>query len=312
MKERIIFLKNKLSHKFQFLIFLSKRIKNDEIDVLSSSLSYTTLMSLIPVLAVLLSVFSLFPSFQKLRTEMMHFIITNMMPQSGEVLQEYIDSFVSNASQTTMLGLATLVVISLCLIRRIDITLNRIWHTTSTRPRITTFALYWTVLTLGPILLGLSIAITSSITAAQMLGNINMDTLNIINRIVVNIVPALLVFTILFIVYTGVPNTKVNFLYAAIGAFLAAVMQDFLRRAFTYYITNFSNYTLIYGAVAALPILMVWTYINWYIVLLGAELAAVMQDYKLTHPKPTKALKDSEAKNQAPSSDIEKTSPKNE
>lgn len=291
MKQKLAILNQYIQKKFSFFFFLSKRLKNDEIDVLSSSLSYTTLMSLIPVLAVLLSVFSLFPSFQKMRTQMMNFIIQNMMPQSSEVLEDYIDSFVNNASQTTLLGLFTLVIISLCLIRRIDITLNRIWHTNNKRSRVTTFALYWTVLTLGPILLGISIAITSSVTAAQILGNVNLETLNTVNKIIVNIIPGFLIFIILVIVFTGVPNTKVHFLHAAIGAIFAATLQDLLRRAFTYYIANFSNYTIIYGAVAALPILMVWTYINWYIVLLGAEIAAAIQDYQQEKKTMVKVIK---------------------
>ncbi len=263
-------------NKLGFIRFLSKRIQDDCIDVLSSSLSYTTLMSLIPVLAVLLSVFSLFPAFQEMRNQMMHFIMNNMMPQLGEMVDENLDTFIKNASKTTALGLASLVVISLALIRRIDITLNKIWHTKEKRTRITTFSIYWTVLTLGPILLGASIAITSSMAAAKIVNS----HFSSITEILFNILPMGFIFIILFIVYMCVPTTKVNFKHAIVGAFVAALLQEILRRAFTFYITNFSNYAVIYGAVAALPVLMVWTYVNWYIVLLGAEISACLDCYK--------------------------------
>lgn len=156
---------------FSYPIYLSKRVARDEIDVLASSLSYTTIMSLIPVLAVLLSVFSLSPSFSSYRDEMMNYILHNMMPQMGDVLKENINSFIANASKTTAVGVGTLIIIALALIRRIDITLNKIWHVKVNRSKVTTFSVYWTVLTLGPLLLGGAIVVSSSIMASNFFGH---------------------------------------------------------------------------------------------------------------------------------------------
>lgn len=270
--------KDAVARRTGFIRFLSAKIKDDGIDVLASSLSYTTIMSLIPVLAVLLSVFSLSPSFSSYRDQIMDYILKNMVPQIGDVLKENIDSFVANASKTTALGVLTLIVIAVALIRRIDITLNQIWHLNVTRSLITTFSVYWTVLTLGPILLGVSIAVSSSILASNFLGHSSAALW--VNSMGMKMIPCFLSFVIFTLLFTAVPCTKVNFGHAAAGALFSAAIQEVIRRCFTYYITNFTSYTIIYGAVAALPLLMVWTYVNWYIVLLGAEISAGLSMYK--------------------------------
>lgn len=258
--------------------FLFKRMRDDNIGVLASSLSYTTILSLIPVLAVLISVFSVFPGFIDLRNELMNFILSNMMPQFGDVLKDNINSFIANANKTTFVGLIMLVAISLLLIRRIDLTLNKIWHTTQKRSRVTTFAVYWTVLTLGPILLGTSIAISSSLAARSFFGSTSM--INQGGSFLISVIPMFLSCVIYAIMYMTVPVTKVKFVHSCIGAIFASVAQELVRRLFTLYIIHFSNYDIIYGAVAALPILMVWTHINWSVVLIGAEISSTIKDYK--------------------------------
>ncbi len=258
--------------------YVSKRIKQDDINVLASSLSYTTILSLVPVLAVLLSIFSMFPSFATLREQLTQYILNNLMPQTGIMLQEYINSFIANASRTTIVGLTSLVVISLLLIRQIDITLNKIWHTTQKRSKVTTFAVYWTVLTLGPILLGISIGISSSLAAQRLFAEDSI--FNGLDRFVLSCLPAILTFTILTLVFLAVPVTRVNFWCATTGALFSTIAQECVKNFFTYFILNFSSYALIYGAVAALPILMVWTYVNWLVVLVGAEIASSLQDYR--------------------------------
>ena len=277
-KKGIAGLKSIVKKKLAFLFFFKNKLEDDGIDVLASSLSYTTILSLIPILAVLLSFFSFHPSFAVYRDEMMGYIIKNMMPQMGAVLTDNINSFIENASKTTTVGVVTLIIIALALIRRIDLTLNKIWHVKVNRPRITTFAVYWMVLTLGPILFGVSIAISSSILASNFLGDGSAAVY--LNTIGMKMVPCFLTFVIFSLLFISVPCTKVNVTHAVIGAFFTALVQEFIKQSFTHYVVNFTSYTPVYGAVAALPVLMVWTYINWYVVLLGAELAASMSLYK--------------------------------
>lgn len=277
-KRKIAALKKFFGRVLAYPVYLSKRVGSDEIDVLSSSLSYTTIMSLIPVLAVLLSVFSISPSFSSYRDEMMNYILHNMMPQIGDVLKENINSFIANASKTTAVGVGTLIIIALALIRRIDITLNKIWHVKVNRSKVTTFCVYWTVLTLGPILLGSAIVLSSSIMASNFFGH---STAAIwLNTLGMKMLPCFLTFIVFSMLFMTVPCTKVNRNHAAVGALFAALLQELLKQFFTHYIMNFTSYTFIYGAVAALPLMMVWTYVNWYIVLIGAEVAASLSDYR--------------------------------
>ncbi|MDY5778361.1 MAG: YihY family inner membrane protein [Succinivibrionaceae bacterium] len=280
MKDKLRVFGKTIYNRLEFFRVLLKRCSDDDVLVLSSSLSYTTILSLIPLLAVLLSVFSLSPIFEKFKNQVFDFIINNMMPDVGDVVRVNINSFIANASETTFIGLVALFAISLLLIRRIDITLNKIWHTSKKRSKVTTFSVYWTILTLGPILLGVSIAIISSIFAKEFQGN--STTLYGINNFILSIVPTMLAFLIFLLMYTTVPIKNVVFRYACIGALFAAIAQDLMRRLFMFFIMNFSSYTVIYGAVAIIPIFMVWTYINWCIVLIGAEISATIQEYKVS------------------------------
>ncbi len=278
VKRKMLWFKGWFTRVFAYPLYLSRRVARDEIDVLASSLSYTTIMSLIPVLAVLLSVFSLSPSFSSYRDEMMNYILHNMMPQMGDVLKENINSFIANASKTTAVGVGTLIIIALALIRRIDITLNKIWHVRVNRSKVTTFSVYWTVLTLGPLLLGGAIVVSSSIMASNFFGQSSAGIW--LNTLGMKMLPCFLTFVVFTLLFTSVPCTKVNFNHAVVGAMLAALLQELLKQFFTHYIMNFTSYTFIYGAVAALPLMMVWTYVNWYIVLIGAEVAASISDYR--------------------------------
>ena len=270
--------KNWIINHTIYLRFLKNRMIDDDVGVLASSLSFTTIMSLVPVLAVLLSIFSMFPSFTDLKERMMSYIMQHLMPQMGDVVNEHINSFVDHASNTTIIGLFSLVLISLMLFRRVDLTMNTIWHTSAkNRSKVLTFSVYWTVLTLGPLLLGISLAISSYITARMFIEGTGF--LVNISTFLVSMIPMFLACAIFTLVFMAVPNTDVKFFHAVTGAFLAALAQEIVKRLFTYYIVNFSNYASVYGAVAAVPILMIWVYINWFVVLMGAEIAASIKAY---------------------------------
>jgi membrane protein len=270
-----------LYERTRYFRFLTKRIIEDDIQLLASSLSFTTILSIVPVMAVLLSVFSLFPLFETLKLQLSEFILTHIMPLSEDIVKDYLNKFISNARQTTIFGLVLLFAISLLLIRRIDVILNKIWHTQRKRSKVTTFAVYWTVLTLGPILLGISVAISSFIATQKFFGE--NSWFHGFDVYALSFVPSILTFIILTLVFMAVPTSSVRFLHACAGAFVATVLQELLRKLFIFFITNFSNYAIIYGAIAAMPVLMIWTHINWFVVLLGAEISATIDVYTKEH-----------------------------
>ncbi|WP_298721396.1 virulence factor BrkB family protein [uncultured Oceanisphaera sp.] len=264
-------------HGSSFGIFLLKRIQQDRLKVTAGYLAYITLLSLVPMLAVVFAMMSAFPMFAELRDTIQTFVFSNFVPAAGEVVQDSIQGFIDNASKTTAVGVAALAVTAMLLISAIDENFNHIWRVTQKRRWSVAFATYWMILTLGPILAGASLALTSYITSLRVF---QADTILGMGALLLGLLPFLL-STLMFVVfYMVVPNMRVRFSHAICGALVAALLFELAKRAFAFYITEFPSYEAIYGALAAIPILFVWIYLSWMIALLGAELTAGLGDYE--------------------------------
>ncbi|GAA3709569.1 virulence factor BrkB family protein [Oceanisphaera sediminis] len=264
-------------HGSSFGIFLLKRIQQDRLKVTAGYLAYITLLSLVPMLAVVFAMMSAFPMFAELRDTIQSFVFSNFVPAAGEVVQDSIQGFIDNASKTTAVGVAALAVTAMLLISAIDENFNHIWRVTQKRRWSVAFATYWMILTLGPILAGASLALTSYITSLRVF---QADTILGMGTLLLGLLPFLL-STLMFVVfYMVVPNMRVRFSHAICGALVAALLFELAKRAFAFYITEFPSYEAIYGALAAIPILFVWIYLSWMIALLGAELTAGLGDYE--------------------------------
>ncbi len=137
-----------------FAQFVWGRFQQDRLTVTAGYLAYVTLLSLVPMIAVVFGMMSAFPVFQSLKQAMEQFVYHNFVPTAGEMLKEYIDGFVANATNTTAVGIGALIVVALMLISAIDKNLNYIWRSTQSRPLAQAFAMYWMILTLGPVLIG--------------------------------------------------------------------------------------------------------------------------------------------------------------
>jgi membrane protein len=168
-------------------------------------------------------------------------------------------------------------VVALMLISAIDKNLNYIWRSTQSRPLAQAFAMYWMILTLGPVLIGASIAISSYIFSLRLFG---AESLFGIGYLLLRGLPFLFSVLTFLLVYTVVPNCKVRLIHAFIGALLAATLFELAKRGFAIYITNFPSYQAIYGALATIPILFVWVYLSWLVVLFGAEATACLGEYE--------------------------------
>lgn len=264
-------------HGSSFGIFLLKRIQQDRLKVTAGYLAYITLLSLVPMLAVVFAMMSAFPMFAELRDTIQTFVFSNFVPAAGEVVQDSIQGFIDNASKTTAIGVAALAVTAMLLISAIDENFNHIWRVTQKRRWSVAFSTYWMILTLGPILAGASLALTSYITSLRMFQG---DTILGVGTLLLGLLPFLL-STLMFVVfYMVVPNVRVRFSHAICGALVAALLFELAKRAFAFYITQFPSYEAIYGALATIPILFVWIYLSWMIALLGAELTAGLGDYE--------------------------------
>ncbi|MGY5581202.1 virulence factor BrkB family protein [Vibrio cincinnatiensis] len=246
---------------------------HDRININAGYLAYITLLSLVPMLTVLLSILSSFTIFDNVGEVIQDFVITHFVPAAGDAVSQALLEFVTNTGKMTAVGGAFLFIAALMLISNIDKNLNYIWRVRNKRRPVFSFSMYWMILTLGPILVGTSIAVTSYITSLKVLDS---EALSGAFNFFLRRLPFLLSLFAFIGLYVLVPNKKVRFVHALSGAFVAAILFELSKKAFAFYITQFPSYQLIYGALAAIPILFVWVYLCWLIVLIGAEVTAAL------------------------------------
>lgn len=254
-----------------FTRYLLTRMVHDRVNVNAGYLAYITLLSIVPMLTVLLSILSSFAIFENADIALQDFVITHFVPAAGDAVKSALLEFVANTGKMSAVGGAFLFVAALMLISNIDKNLNYIWRVTDKRRAVFSFSMYWMVLTLGPILVGASIAATSYVTSLKILES---EAISGVYNQLLRWLPFLLSFFAFVGLYLLVPNKKVKFSHAVVGAIVAALLFEASKKGFAAYITQFPSYQLIYGALAAIPILFVWVYLCWLIVLVGAEVTA--------------------------------------
>lgn len=257
-----------------FIAAYIQRCQHDQITIVGGYLAYISLLSLVPLIAVMFSMLGMFPMFSELRIRLEQLIFANVIPTRGEEIQSYINEFINNTGGMTAVGILALIIVALLLIHNIDKTLNKIWRVKQ-RPRpIISFSIYWMILTLGPVLIGTSIAVTSYLATFSRYAD---DYTPGFSSFILWLVPYVMSLLAFFILYLVVPNLKVQVRHALWGALLATVLFEFFKRGFALYVSEFPSYQALYGALALVPILFIWVYLSWLVVLLGAELTALLQ-----------------------------------
>ena len=259
-----------------YLVYLLGRFHEDRILYYSGYLSYVTLLSMVPLLAVVFSIFSIFPVFEKLKEEVEEFVFRNFVPALGDVVQEQIFSFVENATRMTPLGLLVLLIVAVLLLSSIDHTLNQIWHVRKNRGLIVSYSIYLVVLITSPFLLGTSLAATSYLVS---LSGIEEGAALFLIKLLLSSFPFLGSFLFFLLLYIIVPHTKVHFWSAVSGALIATLLFEISKSAFALYFIHFPVYQVIYGALAVIPLLFIWVFISWVVVLVGAQIAASLDGF---------------------------------
>ena len=258
----------------EFSLLFVSHCKQDKITVSAGHLAFVSLLSLVPFVMVFFTILSAFPAFSDARGELEELIFSSFVPHAGGQVQTYVTEFVNNASGMGAIGILSLMVVALMLISNIDKTLNSIWQSQSERPIVFTFAIYWMVLTLGPLLMGSSLAISSYLVS---LANSAEEYTFGVTTTLLKIVPFVASVGAFFLIYMLVPNKKIDPKHAAFGALVGAVLFETSKKVFALYVTSFPSYQLIYGALAVVPILFVWVYLSWVVVLVGAEVTHVLE-----------------------------------
>lgn len=243
---------------------------------MASSLSYTSLLSLVPLLAVALAILAAFPVFNAVRDQLQGAAFHYLVPQVGVQIQHYVADFVANADKLTAAGTVGLGFTSIMLLVTIEGALNHIFRVAAPRKPLSRLMLYWTVVTLGPLLAGASFTLSLRVYSLGDLAERTRDFSPLVNAVL----PILLLMMAFTLVYAAVPNRRVRLADAAIGGIAAALVFAVLRWGFGVYAANAQTYESIYGAMALVPIFLLWMYLSWVVVLGGAELAAALPEWR--------------------------------
>lgn len=257
---------NKYSSFNRFVRFVIVHFIQDDCTYIASALAFTTLLAIVPLMSVGLAVFSSFPTFQGFNEPLQNFIFENFVPTTGKIVQSYLQQFTSQVSKLSVLGIAFLIVTALLVLFTIERAMNKIWRVGSPRHGVPAFLLYWAILSLTPIMLGLSLAASSYLFSIPLLAHPAPSFL-------LHWTPFLLSLIGFTFLYMVVPNCPVRFHHAFWGGLFAAVSFEIAKQAFAYYLIRYNTYELLYGAFAAVPIFFIWIYWVWIITLLGAEIS---------------------------------------
>lgn len=259
------------------LRYLAGRFKNDRCSQIAAALTYMSLFALVPLLTISFTMASAIPSFSGLETQLQTLIFDNMMPDTGMEIKNYLDDFARQAKNLTGFGIAFLVITSVIMLRNIEQAFNIIWRTQENRGPVASFLLYWAVLSLSPIFMGLALGISTYLASLPVLID-NLDVVGLGSELL-RYMPIVLSFAAFTLIYAAVPNCTVPLKHAAIGAFIAAIAFNTARFLFTKLVVN-SSYTFIYGAFAAVPLFLLWIYLSWNIVLIGGILVHSLSAYQ--------------------------------
>ncbi|WP_082584050.1 YihY family inner membrane protein [Noviherbaspirillum sp. Root189] len=254
--------------------FARRRLHEERLPQVAGSLTFTTVLALVPVFAIAFAIFTTFPLFNTFRAGLEAYFIKSLMPKGiANNILGYLNQFASKATRLSAIGAVGLILTAVVMMLTIDRAFNHIWRVKTPRPISQRLVIYWAIVTLGPLLIGASITFTSDLFSAT---NGFVVSFPLIGATFYTILSVLLTMGAFTLLYLAVPNRFVDWRDAACGGLLAATAFEIAKRVFVIFITKFPAYTVLYGALAAVPIFLLWIYVSWMITLMGGVLAAAL------------------------------------
>jgi membrane protein len=262
-----------------FLAHVLRRFDQDRCLQISSSLTFTTLLALVPLVTIVLTLMSAFPVFSALGEHIHAFLLANMLPEkAGKIVAGYIEQFSGRAGRLTALGTVFLAVTAFLMMFTMERAFNSIWRVSRPRPLAQRILVYWAALTLGPVLIGASLSITSYVVGASL--GLTRQT-PLAGIAILWLVPFVSTWAAFTLLYYFVPNRAVKPRHALFGGLVAALVFEIMKRGFALYIAQMPTYTLVYGAFAVVPIFLLWIYFSWVVIVIGALIAALAPDFAI-------------------------------
>ncbi len=265
----------------QFVRLVVRRFTEVRIMQTAGALTYTTLLSLVPMVTVVLTVMRQFSPFMKLGEGMRRFLLQNLLPErAGKVVTTYALQFSEKASSLTVVGTVFLVVTAIMLFGTIDRTIAGIWAVRRPRVWYVRIPIYWLALTLGPVLFAGSVAAGSQLLAysSGVVAEVPWG-----HAMLERTMTAVLLSALFALLFHVIPNRRLNGWHSIAGGLVAGVGVVLVQRLFGFYLSKLPNFTLIYGTFSVLPIFLIWVYLSWFVILLGATVSAVLPDFESRH-----------------------------
>jgi membrane protein len=267
-----------LAHVMAFISFLRRlrrRLTGVGLSRTAASLAFTTLLGLVPLFTVAFAYVSRFPIFERSQDALEAFVLRFFLPTGGVTLRQYLNEFVAKSAELKGISIVFVVVTAVLLVAQVESEINTIWGAREPRSLARRVFIYALGFTAGPALIGAAVYFVNWVieqsVAATSIGN---EALNLLRRPM-----ALIVYAVVFtFIYAFVPAQRVPFRLALVGGALAAIAFEVARRGFGLYITHVQTYEMIYGALAALPLFLIWLYLSWVIVLVGAAITATLAE----------------------------------
>jgi membrane protein len=239
----------------------------------AAALSYTTLLAMVPLLALALGILTGFPGFEDVHARIQSFVLRNLVPQAGQAVTSALTSFVENAARATGVGIIGLAFTSIMLFSTINSTFNQIWRVERERPILWRVVVYWAIISLGPMLFGAALSLSGTI-----FGEISGD--RGMRQLISRLLPLAIEIVAFSLLYAITPNRPVRWRHAWLAGVVAAFLFELLKAGYGGYLREFPTYQSIYGALSSIPIFLLWMYLCWAVTLFGAEVAAAMPEWQ--------------------------------
>lgn len=261
-------LKDYFWRSLSFLRYVAQRFREDRCLQAAASLSYTSVLALVPLVTISFAIFAAFPAFQDYKDQVQALLVQSLTPQAVNAIWPYFDGFVQNTQQLPLLGTLFLLFTAVMLLSVIENTFNILWRVPQRRSLLVRFLAFWAVLTLGPLL------IAASLSLSAVLQEEVLSQLPAVLSPVLGLVPFLVTLSVFVFLYMVMPHAKVRFAHALVGGTVAAISFELSKDLFGVYLQTFNAYETIYGALAVIPMTLIWLYVFWAIVLSGCIVTA--------------------------------------
>ena len=266
-----------------FVLQVATRFREDRCFRVASALSFTTLLALVPLVTVIFSMLSLFPVFEEWSGAVEGFLFQNFVPTAGDTVKDYLHQFSSKAGKLTAVGLGILMLSTLLLLATIEDAFNDIWRVHRGRVLFQRLLVYWAVITLGPLMITISLSMSSALLSLRIFTD--QSLLAGATQFFLRYLPFLFELAAYVLFYKAIPNCDVKIKHAVIGAIVATLLFELAKYGFAYYILNFRSYQVIYGALSTIPIFIIWVYLCWVVMLIGAVVTATLGRGQTTSPQ---------------------------